>query len=84
MVCPQGSSLEPCDNAEDRWLGFKSGGGAEWGRMIVFSQSKRPVGQQDELQRVAVFLSGSIIFGFQQPSFVLKCPALGSLHEEPS
>lgn len=52
--------------------------------MIVFSQSKRPVGQQDELQRVAVFLSGSIIFGFQQPSFVLKCPALGSLHEEPS
>lgn len=43
-----------------------------------------PQNQQDELWRVAVFLSGSIIFGFQQPSFVLKCPALGHISEERS
>ena len=43
-----------------------------------------PQNKQDELWHVVVFSSGSIIFGFQESSFVLKCPALGSISEERS
>lgn len=83
MVCPRGLSLEPCDIAEDLWLGFKPGG---WGgeKPLSFAVQMTPRDKQDEFQHVVVFLSGSIIFGFQQPSFVLKCPALGSISEERS
>ena len=43
-----------------------------------------PQNKQDELWHVVVFSSGSVIFGFQEPPFVLKCPALGSINEERS
>lgn len=82
-MCPLGLSPEPCDNIKDLLLSFKSVGEGE-GKCHRLYNPNDPRNEQDGLCHVVVFVSGSIIFGSQQPSFVLKCPALWSISGERS
>lgn len=79
---PRGLSAESCDNMEDLCHSLVLNLGNIKSHCLYHRND--PQNKQDELWHVVVFSSGSIIFGFQEPSFVLKCPALGSISEERS